>query len=303
MSERRPTRLDAAGRAYLDLRRKARVDGRATDEYLRLYVLEGFLARLATSGHADDLIVKGGVLMAAYAIRRPTADVDIATHRIPGEQDAIRELVVSIARQPADDGIAFDTGAARAEQIRDEDQYAGVRVTLTARLSTAVVRFHVDINIGDPIWPEPGPVRLPRLLGGDITVRGYPVEMVLAEKLVTALERGSVNTRWRDFADIYLLTRSHALAAGTLAGAIRVVTDHRGVTVQPLTDVLSGYAAIAQQKWAAWRRKQKLDDLLPERFENLLIAVCDFADPVLRPDELAELAWDPVPLQWNPNAE
>lgn len=42
MSVRRPTRDDAAGRAYLDLRRKARADGRATDEYLRLYVLEGF---------------------------------------------------------------------------------------------------------------------------------------------------------------------------------------------------------------------------------------------------------------------
>jgi hypothetical protein len=55
--------------------------------------------------------------------------------------------------------------------------------------------FHVDVNVGDPVWPNPGLVEVPRLLGGVITVTGYPLSMVLAEKIVTALQRGSVNTR------------------------------------------------------------------------------------------------------------
>jgi hypothetical protein len=93
VSGRRPTREDLAGKAYLDLRRAARAAGRLTDEYLRLYVLEGFLARLATSQHADDLIVKGGVLLAAYAVRRPTADIDIAAQHTPGQIQQISDLV------------------------------------------------------------------------------------------------------------------------------------------------------------------------------------------------------------------
>jgi hypothetical protein len=106
---------------------------------------------LATSRHTDSLIVKGGVLLAAYAIRRPTADVDIAARDTPGQTAQIRDLIASIAEHPADDGITFDTSTVTAEQIRDEDQYSGVRVGLTARLATAVIRFHVDVNIGDPI--------------------------------------------------------------------------------------------------------------------------------------------------------
>lgn len=204
MTDRRPTRSDPAGTAYLDLRRKARRDGRATDEYLRFFVLEGFLARLADSRHRNSFVLKGGVLLAAYAIRRSTADVDIAADRVSGEVDHIRDVVTAIAAQHYGDGIDFDTTSVIAEQIRDEDQYAGIRVRLTARLATAVIRFHVDVNIGDPIRPGPTDLRLPRLLGGEIVLRGYPLEMVLAEKVVTALERTTVNTRWRDFADIYL---------------------------------------------------------------------------------------------------
>ena len=66
------------------------------------------------------------------------------------------------------------------------------------------MRFHVDVNVGDPVWPVPGPVEVPRLLGGSVTLLGYPLTMILAEKIVTGVERGTANTRWRDYADVYL---------------------------------------------------------------------------------------------------
>lgn len=146
MSTKRPTRADAAGRAYLDLRRLARGDGRATDEYLRLYILEGFLARLAQSNHVDRLVIKGGVLMAAHAMRRPTADVDIAAQGIPGQVAEIRELVSAIAsgprqlaeRQrrrrliPVAHGVRQDQqrkpGRDQSDQVRDEERPTTVLV-------------------------------------------------------------------------------------------------------------------------------------------------------------------------------
>ena len=67
-----------AGDAYLDLKSQARRTGRPTQELLQLYVLEGFLARLATSDLRNRLVLKGGVLLAAFGSRRPTRDVDLA---------------------------------------------------------------------------------------------------------------------------------------------------------------------------------------------------------------------------------
>ena len=68
---RRPTRATTAGRAYLDLQNLARRQGRPTDELHQLYALEGFLARMANSPHANRLVLKGGALLAAYDTRRP----------------------------------------------------------------------------------------------------------------------------------------------------------------------------------------------------------------------------------------
>jgi Nucleotidyl transferase AbiEii toxin, Type IV TA system len=76
-ASRRPTRATVEGRAYLDLQNLARRQQRPTDELHQLYAIEGFLARLTRSPHADRLVLKGGVLLAAYDARRPTRDVDI----------------------------------------------------------------------------------------------------------------------------------------------------------------------------------------------------------------------------------
>lgn len=281
MNGTRPTRSSSAGSAYFNLRKLARGSGRPTDELHQLYALEGFLARLAQSPYADQLILKGGVLLAAYNARRPTRDIDFHARRLPGDGDTVLELVRRVARLPADDGLTFDVDGAIAETIRDEEPYAGVRVTMTAQLATARLRFHVDINVGDPVHPEPQSILLPQLLGGSIQLLGYPLPMVLAEKIVTAVQRGSANTRWRDYADIYLLTNRHEVDTDQLLAAIMTVANHRHAVLIPLRQILDDYALRAQQRWAAWRRKQRLDDRLPESFGDLLDFVITFTDPVL----------------------
>lgn len=117
---------------------------------------------------------------------------------------------------------------------------------------------HVDVNLGDAVWPDPGTVNIPRLLGGHIAVRGYPLSTVLAEKIITAVERGSANTRWRDFLDIYLLSGGHEVDADELSRSVTEVASHRSVRLKPLRDVLDGYGGMAQSRWAGWLRKQQL---------------------------------------------
>lgn len=225
----RATKETEAGRRYLDLQRMAKHTGRPTDELIQLYALEGFLDRLARSVYADQFVLKGGVLLAALDARRPTRDIDLAAQGLDNSAEHVLLLIREIAAIAIDDGLVFNAEHATAETIRDDDHYSGVRVTLGGALSRAAIRLHVDINVGDPIWPEPQKVRLPRLLDGTLLIRGYPLEMVFAEKIVTAIARGTANTRWRDFLDLYVLIRSHAVDAQTLRTSMQHVAQYRDV--------------------------------------------------------------------------
>lgn len=275
----RPTKATTAGTTYLTLQRLATQRGRPTDELLQLYVLERFLARLALSDAAEKLVLKGGVLLAAFDARRPTRDIDFAARQVSNELEAIRALVIGILDVKIDDGVQFDRNSVGIDVIRDDALYSGARVTAQARVSRAKLTFHVDVNIGDPIHPAPQMVELPSLIGDAVRVLGYPIEMVLAEKLVTALDRGTTSTRWRDFADIWTLVCRHDVSGLAVTEASRRVAEHRDVAFRSLSERLDGYAALAQPRWAAWRTKFRLHQL-PESFEEVLRLVCAFGEPI-----------------------
>jgi len=295
----RPTRASTAGRAYLDLQNLARRTGRATAELHQYYLLECFLDRLTRSPYSERFVLKGGVLLAAYETRRPTRDVDLRGHHIEADLTAILQVITEIAAIEIDDGVAFDTGTARAEAIRDQDQYQGVRVIVAATLATARLVFHVDVNIGDPMVPGPQTVGLPRMLGGTLTIAGYPLVMIHAEKIVTSVERGQANTRWRDFADILLLSRRHDTDGTQLQTAIRAVTTYRHIQITPLEELLDGYPAQAQRKWITWITKQQLSGQLPDDFADVIYAVIAFADPALT-HQVTGLTWRAAVSSWQP---
>jgi len=285
---------------YFELQRLARQQSRDTQELLTLYALEGLLARLAASDHRDQLVLKGGMLLAAFGQRRPTRDLDVHALDLAGDLDPIRQLVADIAAVPIEDGLEFDAAGATAQVIRDDEEYSGVRVALDAMLHTARLKTKIDVNVGDPIWPAPQEIIVPRLLDeAPLVLRGYPLHMILAEKLVTAIDRGTANTRWRDFADIYLLTRQQPVVAANLDEAIRRVAAHRVVVVAPLAEVLAGFPDLSQAKWRAWRAKQDLTDRLPAELADVIADVSTFADPILEHGPtMANASWDPLAKRW-----
>lgn len=228
----------------------------------------------------------------------------MAALQLANDVDTVRELVTDIAATALsadlDDGLAFDVDHVTAQLIRDEDEDSGVRVRLQANLTTAREPFHVDVSLGDPIWPRPADIELPRLLDDEsIHLRGYPMEMVLAEKVVTALQRGQASTRWRDFADIYLLTGTYRFRPADLRSSIETVATHRNVEITDLKQALDGYADIAQLRWVAWLSKFQLETDLPADFADVLTATQAFADPVLVGELGAEASWDPASRRWS----
>lgn len=294
----RPTRGTIAGSAYLDLQATAKQHGRPVDEYLTLYALEGFLNRLGQSPRREQFVLKGGVLLAAFDQRRPTRDIDFAAIGLDNNVDMILASLREVAAVDVGDGLGIDVGQATAEVTRDDSTgYTGARVSFPATLASAKVNFHVDVNVGDPITPRPEVVVVPRILGGTIRVLGYPVEMVVAEKLVTAVERGTANTRWRDFVDMYRISNSHPIAGDVLIESCTTVATYRGATLVSLGIVLEGFGAIAQSKWSAWRNKQKLEAEVPVNISELLRELEAFTDLVLD-RSAAERNWNPSAREW-----
>lgn len=294
-----PTRDTPAGRAYNDLRNLARRADRDPAEYFTIYALEGFLARLAASRYAEDLVLKGGVLMAAFAARRPTRDIDLAASDSTNDALDVERRIRDIIAKPLLDGLVFDAESLTSQEIREDAAYVGVRVRLVALLASARIALHVDVNFGDPIWPGPTEAQLPLLLGGTLRLRGYPDHMVLAEKIVTAISRGDQNTRWRDFVDIVAITRTRTINASDLRHALDVVATSRDVGLTPLAPLLAGMPQRAQPKWSLWRRKQRLSGSTPAQFEHLLEECLKFTEPLLDQHKHSG-HWDPVVGKWLP---
>lgn len=283
---------------YNALRAQARESGRATQAEIELHVLDGILVRLAASNYRNQFVLKGGVLLAAFDNRRPTRDVDVAALDLDNDPEHMARVIREILSTPADDGVIFDLDSITAVAIRDEDEYAGVRVTVSAKLHTAEARPHIDINVGDPIEPGPQEIEVPRTLStaAPIQVRGYPIPMVIAEKLVTAVQRGTASTRWRDFGDIWMLAHSHDLDGDALLTAMTAVASHRQATLGPLNGILDGFPAGTDTKWSNWLRKTKHP--VAKDFPTVIAWVIEFGDPVVM-RQVARKKWDCSGLRWS----
>lgn len=109
----------------------------------------------------------------------------------------------------------------------------------------------------------------------------YPIETVLAEKIVTMIDRGDATTRERDFADVVLLTTRPAITAGPLAAAIAATASHRGSGLRPLREVLVSLGALRQGEWGRFVRRLNLGPDLPATYEEAIAIVAEFADPVV----------------------
>lgn len=250
-----------------------------TQEYLIRHVLESFLDRLTRTEHAEDFVLKGGILLAAYGARRPTKDVDANAISASITTVHLTNVVCDIAAVDAQDGLIFETDTIDVHQIREHVDYPSLRIRIKVTIGPWKSSATWDVSTGDPIVPAPRKVRIERILGDPIELLGYAVETTIAEKGVTILERGITSTRWRDYVDIVQLAQ-HGIDHTELLRSARAVARYRGVTLEPVAPHLSDYDEIGQAKWAAWRRKEGLEATTQEHLNAQLELVASYLDPV-----------------------
>lgn len=281
--------------AYRNLQRLAREQGRNTQELFELYIHERFLARVAGSPYRDQLVLKGGMLLAVVGERRATRDADLLARGISNDDESIRRVIGEIAGLALADGVAFDIGEIATHVIREEADYNGVRVTLPVDLGGANLKLRLDLSFGDPVDPER--IDYPTLLGENpFSLLGYPLRSVIAEKGETMVFLGDANTRDRDYGDIYLLSGLHPFEADPLRHELTRVAEHRGHELQPLAPLLHTLRSARQETWLRFRERAGLP-ALPESFAEVVDAVVAFLDPVIDREPISD--WDPARRRWD----
>lgn len=274
---------------------------------MTLYVLERWLARLTASSHHGTFVLKGGVLLAAFDARRPTADADLLALHLSNNENVVRVLVLEVCQMAldVDDGVEYLTETITVQSIRDNDLYSGIRISMNCRMSTAAVKLRLDINFGDPVTPEPQLIELPSQRPGTpaVAVLGYPIETVLAEKTSTAVALGEANTRVRDYADLYTLTGRQTLTYAAMRAALDTTTAYRRVALVPLSQVVGALATVRQAAYTAFRQRLGEDGThLPADFSDVVSAVVAFVDP-LTAGQANHKIWMPANRQWREPTE
>ena len=183
-----------------------------------------------------------------------------------------------------DDGLVFDPASVRAEEIREDNAYGGIRVRLMGKLGPAEVPVQIDIGIGDAITPAPEKASFPVLLDFPAPqVRMYPAYTVVAEKLEAMVKLGMANTRMKDFHDVWFLARRFELDATILRQAVEA-TFARRQTVrpkfpEPFSDAFA-IDATKQTQWAAFLRRNGLTGV-PSQFKEVVGTLRSFFGPYL----------------------
>jgi len=261
---------NVAASVHQRLLNRARVEGRPFDELLQYFALERFLYRLGRSPYAHQFVLKGALMFGVWQgpFSRPTRDVDLLGW-VDNRVEAVVQAIQVICQQPVpeDDGLRFDTHSVVGETITEGAQYQGVRARLFARLGTARIRLQIDTGFGDVLVPGPVKVRLPTMLDfPPPEVQGYTRESAIAEKYQAIVYLGAINSRMKDFYDIWSLATRFAFDGPVLAQAVRETFHQRQTTLRASPVAFTATFTEDQDKqaqWAAFIRRHPFEQAPP----------------------------------------
>jgi predicted nucleotidyltransferase component of viral defense system len=226
------------------------------------YALERLLYRLSRSLYRDQFVLKGAMLLTVWGDMpyRATRDLDLLGRGDNGVKD-LQAAFREICQTPVeDDGLEFLIDSIHGEEIAEDQEYQGVRLSFAARLAVAKIPIQVDIGFGDTVQPEAESLAYPTMLNFPApTLLSYPREVVIAEKYQAMVLLGMANSRMKDFYDISYLARHFDFDGIRLCEAIRATFDRRNTPLPsekplPLTKEFSEDRAKMTQ-WGAFLNK------------------------------------------------
>ena len=201
---------------------------------LQLYMQERFLYRLSVSEYKDNFVLKGGLFLFSMTgfTGRPTRDIDFLAYQISNDIENIKVIFKKICKIEYNDGIIFDPNSVFVEEIKREAEHRGIRVKLTGYLGKAKEILWLDIGFYDIVVPEIITADYPVLLDMDYPkIKMYSFESVVAEKFEAVVSLGELNSRMKDFYDIFILLSEKKFNRYILQKAIVETFKRRGTDI------------------------------------------------------------------------
>lgn len=280
------TKRDLAASVRERLLNRARAQDRPFQELLQYYAMERFLYRLSRSRQAEQFILKGALLLTAWRapLSRSTMDIDLLG-RTSNELEHVRALFAQLCDLESEpDGIEYDAKSVKVTRIKEDADYEGVRVRFRATLARARISMQIDIGFGDVVTPGVVEIEYPTLLEFSPPVlRAYPKETVVAEKLEALTALGMLNSRMKDYFDLWALSRLYIFDGPILLKAIKATFARRAAAIEAQPVGLEEDFAHDETKsaeWTAFIRRSRLT-AAPARFTEVVSVVRNFAYPLL----------------------
>lgn len=265
---------------------RAKETHRPFDELLQYYAMERFLYRLSRSEHRDKFVLKGALMFVVWEgpQSRATRDIDLAgkTKNSIENLVAIVKQVCQTAVEP--DGMEFRAESVEGERIKEDADYAGVRVSFVGRLDKARAAMQIDVGFGDAITPEPAAISYPVILDMPAPkLKGYPRETVIAEKFQAMVFLGMINTRMKDFHDVWLLAQQFDFDGALLGDALKETFAHRKTEMTTVPVVFTeAFWGDAQKnvQWRAFLDKARIEHV-PRDLKEILSTLKALLLPVV----------------------
>ena len=198
---------------------------------MQTYMLERLLERISISEYKDNFILKGGMLISSIIgiDNRSTMDMDTTIKGFKLDKENLKNILQEIIKIDIGDNIKFKIIS--IENIREDDDYGGLRVHLQASFDEMPIDLKIDVTTGDKITYKEINYKYNLILEKrSIEIWTYNVETIIAEKYESIIKRSILNTRIRDFYDLYMLTHldKKNVKSKMLTLAIRETSKHRG---------------------------------------------------------------------------
>ena len=275
------------------------------DFILRQFVIQRVLYRLSASDYADQFLLKGALLFWIWnqEFHRPTIDIYLLGFGSNDIKD-LQQLFNTVCAIAAEDGLEFDLSSIKANEIKKDEEYQGVRVTGLAKLTKARIKFQIDIGFGDAVTPGPETAELPSFLDfPEPELQVYPIYTVVAEKFQAMVELDLANSRIKDFYDIWILMGQVDFDGEMLAKAITATFERRNTEFEdaPPNVFTESFKIheIKQVQWKAFLNKNRLESELT--FSKIIAELQTFLDPVYRSCQTKDFLmkrWSAIDKSW-----
>lgn len=270
-------------------------------EALTYYGLERTIYRISISEYADNFVLNGGIFLYALFGRnyeRATTDVDLLAQRISNGSEEMKSVFQKIFSRDVDDALVFDVDSITVEDITEFKEYHGLHVSFVGYLDRTKIPISIDIGFGDVIYPEAVKMDFPVILDMESPrVNAYSLETSIAEKLEAIIHNGYFNSRYKDFYDIYVLSKKYVFSYAELRNAVIQTFENRKT---PMTMDSAAFSdeflndPVHQTRWKSFLKKKKA--LIQVSMSDAMDWIKAFVRPLFEGTE--KTRWNPEKGNW-----